>query len=679
MPDTAPQGILPEPHKIKQALMGEESPKQASAPQAAVFLSYASQDSEAARRICAALCAGGIEVWFDKSELRGGDAWDRQIRQQIHDCRLFIPIISAATEARSEGYFRREWKLAVDRTHDMSERKAFIVPTVIDDTADAQADVPDAFRAIQWTRLPAGATPPGFVAHVRQLLARELERSPQRSRPPAAGASARPLRSTPIWAALAVLAIAVIAYVLIEKPWVNPPLPAAFAPPPHSIAVLPFVNMSGDRTQEYFSDGLAEELLNSLAEVNELQVAARTSAFSFKGTSTDIGTIARKLNVGAVLEGSVRRSGNTLRITAQLINAVTGFHLWSHTYDRDLTDVLQLQSEIATAVAGALKVRLLADAVTKIELGGTRNPRAFDAYLRASQLYQESQGNKDGDAIIAGYGEAIRLDPDYALAYAGRSLAFAGQQSGGSDYLERARADARHAIALAPDLADGHLALAVLAEETLDFTAATSEYERAVALAPGNARVLRDYGFFTVSMGKTEPGLAAARRAVRLDPLNFNSHFWLGNSLTAARRYHEAIRAFSDARTLAPNDTWNNGWLGVAYYLSGNLPDALKTCERAADIPELLCAAITYDRLGQREDAEGALVKLRASQGEEGAVSYSWIYAQWGNRNRALDYLEAAVRRRNPWLQFIKTYPLADPLREEPRFQAVVRELKFPD
>jgi len=132
--------------------------------------------------------------------------------------------------------------------------------------------------------------------------------------------------------------------------------------------------------------------------------------------------------VGAVLEGSVRRSGNTVRITAQLINAVTGFHLWSHTYDRDLTDVLKLQSEIAGAVASALKVRLLADTVTKIEVGGTRNPAAFDAYLRASQLYLASQGQKDADAIMADYGEAIRLDPDYALAYAGRSLAFSAKK-----------------------------------------------------------------------------------------------------------------------------------------------------------------------------------------------------------------------------------------------------------
>src|SRR4029077_10858933 len=177
-------------------------------------------------------------------------------------------------------------------------------------------------------------------------------------------------------------------YFAIERPWVSKPaVSAAFAPPPHSIAVLPFVNLSGDKAQEYFSDGLTEESLNSLAQINDLQVAARTSAFSFKGTNTDIGTIARKLNVGAVLEGSVRRSANTLRITAQLINAVTGFHLWSKSYDRDLGDVLKLQSEIATSVASALKVTLLGDVAARVELGGTRNLAAFDAYLRGAKAY----------------------------------------------------------------------------------------------------------------------------------------------------------------------------------------------------------------------------------------------------------------------------------------------------
>ena len=284
--------------------------------------------------------------------------------------------------------------------------------------------------------------------------------------------------------------------------------------------------MSGDKDQEYFSDGLTEELLNSLAEINELQVAARTSAFSFKGKDTDIGTIARKLNVGAVLEGSVRRSANTIRITAQLINAVTGFHLWSKTYDRDLGDVLKLQTEIATAVASALKVTLLGDVAAKVELGGTRNPAAFDAYLRGAKAFSSRHDAKDLPAAIAAYTEAIRLDPHYALAFAGRSIALstaAGEAETAAavrEGFDKAQADARQALALAPDLAQAHLALAFVSEKgTLDFTQASDAYERALALAPGNAEVLRISGSFAAFMGHFDAGLAAARRAVVLDPL----------------------------------------------------------------------------------------------------------------------------------------------------------------
>jgi serine/threonine-protein kinase len=304
-----------------------------------------------------------------------------------------------------------------------------------------------------------------------------------------------------------------------------------FAPPPHSIAVLPFANMSGDANQEYFSDGMTEELLNSLAEINELQVAARTSAFSFKGKDTDIGTIARKLNVGAVLEGSVRRSGNTVRITTQLINAVTGFQLWSKTYDRDLGDVLKLQTEIATAVASALKVTLLGDVAAKVELGGTRNPAAFDAYLHGAKAFGSRHDAKDIPAAIAAYTEAIRLDPQYALAFAGRSFALsnaAGEAETDAavrDDFEKAQADARQALALAPDLAQGQLALGVVLENgTLDFTQASETYERALALAPGNAHVLRASGEFAALMGHFDAGVAASRRAVVLDPLARGSH-----------------------------------------------------------------------------------------------------------------------------------------------------------
>jgi TolB-like protein len=204
---------------------------------------------------------------------------------------------------------------------------------------------------------------------------------------------------------------------------------ATFAPPPHSIAVLPFVNMSGEKEQKYFSDGLSEELLNDLSRITELQVAGRTSSFYFKGKDVDLSTIARKLNVGSVLEGSVRRSGHTVRVTAQLINAVTGFHLWSETYDRNLSDILQVQTEIAKAVTSALKVTLLGEVTEKIELGGTRNPNALDAFLRGRKAYSGS-GAKEMQDAIAEFSEAIRLDPNRGGVF---ELCLAGCRGGPKD------------------------------------------------------------------------------------------------------------------------------------------------------------------------------------------------------------------------------------------------------
>ena len=652
-------------------------------------------------RICAALRSGGVEVWLDQSELRGGDAWDRQIRERIHDCRLFIAVISASTETRDEGYFRREWKLAADRTHDMAERKAFLLPVVIDATPERGASVPDKFHEVQWTRLPGGETPPEFMERVRRLV------SPDAPTATVLPAGAAPTPPPPMrepvpasrrskWA-LPVIAVAVVAgaviYFAIDRFWISkyPTAPAAqpsaaptaFSPPPHSIAVLPFVNLSGDKEQEYFSDGLTEELLNSLAEINELQVAARTSSFSFK-EHPDIATVAHKLNVGAVLEGSVRRSGHTLRITAQLINAVTGFHLWSKAYDRDLGDVLKLQTEIATAVASALKITLLGDVAAKVELGGTRTPAAFDAYLRGAKAYSSRQEGKDTPIAIAGYTEAIRLDPDYALAFAGRSMAFssyageAATAAAAREAFDKAQADARQALALAPDLAQAHLALAFVSDNTLDFTQANYEYQRALALAPGNAEVLRRSGGFAAYMGHFDAGLAAAHRAVVLDPLARESHLVLGRALYAARRYEEAVAAFAEVISLDPYKiTYADR--GLAYYGLGDLERARASCETTADYwASKQCLAVIYDKFGRHADAEAEFAKLKATLGDNSAYQYATIYAQWGNRAKALEWLETALRLRDPGLELLKTDPLLDPLRKEPRFQTIERGLKFP-
>jgi TolB-like protein/DNA-binding winged helix-turn-helix (wHTH) protein len=462
----------------------------------------------------------------------------------------------------------------------------------------------------------------------------------------------------------------------------------AFSPPPHSIAVLPFVNISGDKEQEYFSDGLTEELLNSLAHIDGLQVAARTSSFTFR-EHPDIADVAHKLNVATVLEGSVRRSGHTMRITAQLSNAVTGFHVWSQTYDRDLSDVLKLQSEIANAVANSLKVTLLRDLVAKIELGGTRNPDAFDAYLRAAKHasgvveYAESW-----QPALDAYTEAVRLDPAYALAFAGRSLAFTAYGGNAAygvaairDSFDKAEADARKALALAPDLAEGHLALArVLHVGSLDFVHAMREFDRALALAPNSPLILWDYGPFLVFMGHADEGIAAAHHALVLDPLNPLIHRRLGDALFYSRHSADALGAYRDSMALQPDAPGGSAKIGLAYYTLENLESARSSCEIApSHWLNQECLAVVYDRLGRHADAEAVLARMKAANGDDADYQYVEIYAQWGDATSALQWLDRAVRLRDSGLSALRVDPLMDPLRKEPRYQAIVQALKFPD
>ena len=672
----------------------------------AVFLSYASQDVQAAQRICAALRAAGVEVFLDQSELRGGDVWDQKIRHEIQSCALFIPVISRHTQERLEGYFRREWKLAIERTADMAEQKPFLVPVVIDDTSDREAVVPERFRVVQWTRLPDGDTSAAFVQHVRRLLSPSapFPRASARVPPATAGEAGTSGGSRShqgvVLALVGVLLVAALAYFAVARlggskspaaePTVKAAVPtsgaAAFRPPAHSIAVLPFVNMSGDKEQEYFSDGLTEELLNSLAAINGMQVAARTSAFSFKDKEVDIGTIARKLNVGAVLEGSVRRSARTMRITAQLIDAVSGFHLWSKTYDRDLGDVLKLQTEIATAVAESLKVTLLADTATRIELGGTRNAAAFDAYLHATRASEEG-GRQNFLKAIAGYSEAIRLDPNYALALAGRSFTLSllasqfAQRAEVREYFDRALADARRAIDLAPELAESHMALGFyLANGALDIRQASDEFERSRALAPGAAVILRVSGIFAIMAGRTEAGLADLQRAVTLDPLNALTHHLLGFGLYLAHRYQEAKVANSEAISLDPELLRAYEYLGLVQYQLGDFDGARVTCEARPTVWQTQwCLALAYQKLGRHADAQAEVAKIEESQGDTTAYQFATIYAQWGEIPKALEWLENAMRLRDPGLSLLKQDPLLDALRREPRFQAIEQALKFPE
>ena len=462
--------------------------------------------------------------------------------------------------------------------------------------------------------------------------------------------------------------------------------PAVFAPPARSIAVLPFVNMSGDVKQEYFSDGISEELLNSLSRLNDLQVAARTSSFSFKGKDVDISTIARKLNVGAVLEGSVRRARNTVRITVQLINAVTGFHIWSQTYDRNLTDILKLQAEVATAIAQQLEVKLVGNEAAKFELGGTKSAAAYDAYLRALQLDTQQA---DPQKVLAAFDHVISLDPNFASAYARRAGVLLRIYDLTSDVNERprlneeARAAAERAVALAPQLGEAHLALAFSrAFGAPDFAGVSAELDRALALAPGSAWVQRYYALYASELGHFEAAVTAARRAVSLDPQNVWSHFTLAVVLHNAHRYREALAVSEDARALDPASHITEGNFADSLLASGQFEKAQKECESPSTPMEEddrhACMAVVYHSLGRQDDAKRELEKLIALDGDSVAAEIAGIYAQLGNKAAALQWLTKAEQQYDSGLQSLKIDWTLDPIRNEPQFKAIEKRMNFP-
>jgi TolB-like protein/Tfp pilus assembly protein PilF len=637
----------------------------------AVFLSYASQDAEAAKRICEALRAGGIEVWFDQSELRGGDSWDRKIRQQIHDCALFIPIISATTQGRVEGYFRREWKLAVDRTHDMSERVAFLVPVVIDGTSDAHADVPDAFRAVQWSRLPQGETPSAFVNRIAELLTPGA--LPGVSVPRKIAATPSPSRSRIVLLIIAAVAILAAGYFAMGR--LVPSKSAA----DKSIAVLPFADMSENKDQEYFSDGLAEEVLDLLAKTPGLHVIARTSSFSFKGKSDDIPTIARKLGVANLLEGGVRKSGNRLRVTTQLIRAGDGEQLWSETYDRELKDVFAVQDEIAEAVVKQLKLKLAP--AQESAAHRTSNVEAYNEYLLGRQFGNRQTIDGYRRAIDA-YHQAIALDPRYTAAYADLVAAefFLADQTGDAAGLQRAQAAADKAVELGPEDAAGYAARGFIRNNIAwDWVGAQADLEKALALDPSDARVLSRYASLLATLGRLPEAIAAAKGAVQLDPLSSSAWLTLAEGEFSSRDFTAANAAVRHALQISPESDYAINDLADLQLLEGNTGAALVTFRKVALEGLRLCGiAMAAYTLKDPKESQRALDDLIAKYAAVGAFQIADVYAWRGETDKAYEWLDRAYAQRDDGLTQLKYDRLLDSIRADPRYAALLRKMKLP-
>ncbi len=468
---------------------------------------------------------------------------------------------------------------------------------------------------------------------------------------------------------------------------------APFAPPPHSVAVMAFTNLSGDPGQEYFSDGLSEELIDVLGRIGTLRVPARTSAFSFKGKSATIGDIARLLNVGAVLEGSVRRDGSRLRITARLIDAKTGYQLWSQSYDRDQGDVLRIQGDIAAAVIRSMQESLLDSSSANLDVGGTANPKAFNAYLRGMKLSFAGEYAASGQVALfrdalAAFTEAVTLDPGYAKAHVRRALALmlllnsddAMDVAAIGRMQTAAQEEVERAVSLAPELPDAHALLGTVLEWFhFDFVRSLAEVARARALAPNNREANLDYAALQADLGHSQEAVAAAELAASLDPLTPRTYLRLAEIQRTARHLADAQDTLRRGEVLeiAPSssDIEDQAWLDL---LQGHFAAARQTCASASDSTLIECLAIAEHALGNTGDAATWLAKLRKTLGDTGAMSYAEIYAQWGQTDDALHWLEEAYRLHDSGLTSIKVDALLDPARETARFKDIERRMNFP-
>jgi TolB-like protein/tetratricopeptide (TPR) repeat protein len=499
----------------RDPLQGLESPdgRFMGASTKAVFLSYASQDADAAKRICDALRGAGLEVWFDQNALRGGDAWDALIRRQIRDCALFVPIISANTDARSEGYFRLEWKLAVERSHLMADDQLFLLPVVIDATIDANARVPEKFREVQWTRLPAGETPAVFAERVQRLLS-DGAVPPSPAAPPRAVAAVAPAEVASIRDAL-------------------------------SIAVLPFVNMGGDPEQDYFADGITEDIITELSRWRSLAVTSRNSTFRFKGKAVDMQRVGGELGVRFLVEGSIRRMGERIRVTAQLIDAGTGNHVWGERFDRPLADLFAVQDEVVHTIVGTLVGRVHASGADRVRRKPPASLDAYDLMLRGNALSWDDPASA-AEAKRA-FERAIEIDPEYGLAHSLLAVLIAREWerdlSASSETLDRAFALALRAVELADDESTCHTILGQICLERRSFDLALRHTARGVEINPANQWNRADLGCVLSYLGRAREGIEMLRSARRVDPYFGPPWYWRGLGLAqfVLRCYDDAL------------------------------------------------------------------------------------------------------------------------------------------
>lgn len=514
-------------------------------PGKAVFLSYASQDAEAAQQLCNTLRVVGVEVWLDQSELRGGDAWDASIRKKIKECTLFVPIISVHTNARSEGYFRLEWKLAVDRTYLMADDEPFLLPVMIDDTSEAAARVPDRFRERQWTRLAGGLARTEFVERVKRLLAGDRATAP-----------ATPARAT-----------------------AATPGDPACADDGFGVAVLPFRYRGSHGDLATLAEVMSGEIVTGLSRFSYLRVLAHGATSQYASGMVDVRTIAREIGARYLIEGSLQQAGASLRVVAQLVDAISGAHLWAETYTEtfDSDRMFKLQDDLVARIVSTCGDRFGVLARSISDVVRTRDPNELSPYeaLMRGFGYHHRLSTADHAQAREALERAVKRSPANADCWAMLSWIYSHEHAHELNVqpgsLERALAAARRAVDLGPSNQLAQQALAVVLFFRKETAGCLSAAERALALNPLDGS--NETMFLLCFTGHWERGCALIRRAMQISPYHPR---WYGLVL-AMNEYRTTNYGAAVDEIVRANATdlfWTNMLLAAAYGELGELPAA---------------------------------------------------------------------------------------------------------
>jgi TolB-like protein/Flp pilus assembly protein TadD len=527
---------------------------------------------------------------------------------------------------------------------------------------------------------------------VARLLSPEQISSPAVD--PGAGPSLAPRpgadsvrRSRPV-AMFVALAIALlgIAYTALDKFVLSKHVVASLATvsapsaiPEQSIAVLPFADMSEKKDQEYFSDGLTEQMIDMLSQVPDLRVPARTSSFYFKSKNETIANIAQQLKVAHVLEGSVRKAGNRLRITAQLIRADSGYNLWSQTYDREDKDIFAVQDDIARSVVTALKVTLGA----ALQIKGSRGTNNDEAYNQFLLGRQRERGNLvDNPLAVEAYRKAIALDPNYAAAYAGLAIAEGyAADIGDRRGLERAATDVEKAIELAPNDPSGYLARSFIRQNWLwDWFGAQADIEKVLTLDPRNSDVHFQYALLLESLGRLPEATVAQKKATELDALSSQAWRYLARLYTEIGDYASADAALGRAIELEPTSEFALTILGRLRLAQGRAQEALDVFRHIDNVVfRRTGVAMVEHTLGHAKGSQQALDEVIANYAQSAAYQIAEVYAWRGEKDKAFEWLERAYQEQDGGLSRVKGDALLKSLRNDPRFNALLRKMNLPE